>query len=340
MTLLTEPTGHAAILRASVPRGLRRLYQANLIAQIGIVVTGGIVRLTGSGLGCPTWPECVDGSLTPTAVQEEEALNKAIEFGNRLLTFVLAALAIAAVIATIVWFRRQRARGLPRRKSLLALAAIPLIGTIIQAVVGGITVLTGLSPYAVAAHFLISIVIIAGTLVLVVESGPGRFVLTHRLPVLVRVLGVALFVTSAVVVVLGVIVTGSGPHSGDAGVDSRFPIDPRLISWLHADAVWLFLGLLAGLLVALHVLHAPRALLRRVWILGAISLTQGAIGYLQYFTGLPWITVAFHMLGACLVWAATVWVLLGVLRFDSGPVATSVTQTDQWQQQGIAATDR
>jgi len=320
-----------------VPRKLRRLYQANLVAQIGIVVTGGIVRLTGSGLGCPTWPECVDGSITPTSVQDESTLAKAVEFGNRLLTFVLAALAIAAVIATIVWLRRQRDRMYDRRRGLLVLSAIPLVGTVIQAVVGGITVLTGLSPYAVAAHFLISIAIIAGTVVLVVESGPGRILLPTPLPRLVRILGIAMAVTSAVVVVLGVIVTGSGPHSGDAGVDSRFPIDPRLISWLHADAVWLFLGLLAGLIVALHVLRAPRALTKRVWILGVISLAQGLIGYVQYFTGLPWVAVAFHMLGACLVWATTVWVLLGILRSDSSATAK---RTGPQQRLETAAKDR
>lgn len=340
MTLVTEPIGHAVAHGTQVSRRLRRLYQANLIAQIAIVVTGGIVRLTGSGLGCPTWPECVDGSLTPTSAQDEDVLAKAIEFGNRLLTFVLAGLAIAAVISTFVWLRRQRARGLPRRPGLLALAAIPLVGTVIQSVVGGITVLTGLSPYAVAGHFLISIVIIAGTLTLVVDTGPGRVLLARPLPMLVRVLAVGLFITSAVVIVLGVIVTGSGPHSGDAGIDARFPIDPRFISWMHADAVWLFLGLIAGLLVALHVLHSPRTLLRRIWILAAVSLAQGAIGYLQYFTGLPWVTVAFHLLGACLVWAATVWVLLGVLRSNSGKSPAVPTQTDRQQQQGIAAISR
>jgi cytochrome c oxidase assembly protein subunit 15 len=256
----------------------------------------------------------VDGSITPTSVQEESSLAKAVEFGNRLLTFVLAALAIAAVVATIVWIRRQRARRSPQGWGLLGLAAIPLIGTVIQSIVGGITVLTGLSPYAVAAHFLISIAIIAGTVALVVESGPGRILLATPLPVLVRTLVAALALTSAVVVVLGVIVTGSGPHSGDAGVDSRFPIDPRLISWLHADAVWLFLGLIFGLIVAFHVLRVPRSLTTRVWILGALSLSQGAIGYVQYFTGLPWIAVALHMLGACLVWAATIWVVLGASR--------------------------
>jgi len=314
VTALAESPHQSVNPGTSVPRKLRRLYQANLIAQIGIVVTGGIVRLTGSGLGCPTWPECVDGSITPTSVQEESSLAKAVEFGNRLLTFVLAALAIAAVVATIVWIRRQRARRSPQGWGLLGLAAIPLIGTVIQSIVGGITVLTGLSPYAVAAHFLISIAIIAGTVALVVESGPGRILLATPLPVLVRTLVAALALTSAVVVVLGVIVTGSGPHSGDAGVDSRFPIDPRLISWLHADAVWLFLGLIFGLIVAFHVLRVPRSLTTRVWILGALSLSQGAIGYVQYFTGLPWIAVALHMLGACLVWAATIWVVLGASR--------------------------
>lgn len=301
-----------------VSRIVRRIYQANLVAQIGIVVTGGLVRLTGSGLGCPTWPECVDGSITPTSAQEESIGHKAIEFGNRLLTFVLAALAIAAIVATIVWWRRQRRLGRVYPRRLLFWAAIPLVGTIIQAALGGVTVLTGLSPYAVGAHFLVSMLIIAGCVVLVVRSSElvpgGHYRPTLEMPAAVRWLCAALLVSSAVVVVLGVIVTGSGPHSGDSGVDSRFPIDPRTISWLHADSVWLFLGLLIGMIVAVGLVRAPRVLQKRVWILTGVSLAQGAIGYVQYFTGVPWPPVALHMLGACVVWAMTVWLFLGVRR--------------------------
>jgi heme a synthase len=297
----------------ATPRGLRRLYVANLVAQIGIVVTGGIVRLTGSGLGCPTWPECVDGSLTPTSAQEEPTWHKAIEFGNRLLTFVLAALAVAAVVATVVWFRRMRAQGRPGRPALLALAAVPLAGTVVQAVLGGITVLTGLNPVMVAAHFLVSMLIIGGCVILVVRAGEsGDVQAGYLVAAPFRVLVRSLVGVTAVVVVLGVVVTGSGPHAGDSEVASRFPIDPRTAAWLHADAVWLFLGLLAGLLVASALTQRPQPLTRRAWVLGAVAIAQGVVGYAQFATGLPAALVAIHMLGASLTWAGAIWLWLGI----------------------------
>ncbi len=303
---------------ARAPRWLRGIFIANLVAQIGIVVTGGIVRLTGSGLGCPTWPECVDGSLVPTSRQEEE-WHKYVEFGNRLLTFVLAALAIAAIAGAFVWWRRQRRAGADARGPLLALAAIPIVGTVVQAVLGGITVLTGLNPWAVSAHFLVSIAIIAGCTVLVARSGePGDQPVTQLVRTEVRLLAWALLAVTAVVVVLGVIVTGSGPHSGDAGIDSRLPVDPRTVSWLHADAVLLFLGLTIGLLVALRVTRAPARAMRLTLTLLAVALAQGVVGYAQYFTGLPWALVAVHMLGACLVWMLAVFVVLSMR--SRGPV--------------------
>ena len=165
-----RPPTHLTDGRA--PRWLRGIFIANLVAQIGIVVTGGIVRLTGSGLGCPTWPECAEGSYIPTS-RQEESWHKYVEFGNRLLTFVLAALAVAAIVGALAWWRRQRRDGVGRG-AVLALAAIPLVGTVVQAVRGGITVLTGLNPWAVSAHFLVSMAIIAGCVVLVVRAGePG-----------------------------------------------------------------------------------------------------------------------------------------------------------------------
>lgn len=298
---------------SAVPRGLRRLYIANLIAQIGIVITGGIVRITGSGLGCPTWPECVEGSLTPTSAQEESTWHRALEFGNRLLTFVLAALAIAAVVATIIWLRRRRASGSAGRPVLLALAAIPLIGTVAQAILGGITVLTGLNPLAVAGHFLVSMAIIAGCVVLVVRAGesgdhPRCYSVATPLRVMIR----ALVSVAGVVVVLGVVVTGSGPHAGDDDVASRFPFDLRTVAWLHADAVWLFLGLLVGVIAVSWLLGWPAPVSRRAWLLAAVSVTQGAIGYAQYALGVPEVLVALHMIGACLTWAGAVWLLLGI----------------------------
>ena len=311
-TETTERPGAPTTGNARAPRWLRGIFIANLVAQIGIVVTGGIVRLTGSGLGCPTWPECAEGSLVPTSRQEEE-WHKYVEFGNRLLTFVLAALAIAAIAGAFAWWRRQRRKGSDARGPVLALAAIPLLGTVVQAVLGGITVLTGLNPWAVSAHFLVSIAIIAGCTVLVVRSGePGDQPVTRVVRGEVRLLSWALLAVTAVVVVLGVIVTGSGPHSGDAGIDSRLPVDPRTVSWLHADAVLLFLGLTVGLLVALRVTHAPRRAMRTTLTLLVVALAQGIVGYAQYFSGLPWVLVAIHMLGACLVWMLAVFVVLSM----------------------------
>lgn len=308
----TERPDATTSVSARAPRALRAIFIANLVAQIGIVVTGGIVRLTGSGLGCPTWPECVEGSYVPTS-RQEEAWHKYVEFGNRLLTFVLAALAIAAIVGAFAWWRRQRRSGGVARGPVLALAAIPLVGTVVQAVLGGITVLTGLNPWAVAAHFLVSIAIIGGCVVLVVRSGePGDLPVTRLVRPEVRLLAWALLVVTAVVVVLGVIVTGSGPHSGDAGTEARFGVDPRTIAWLHADAVLLFLGLTVGLLVALRVTHAPGRAMRTTLTLLLVSLAQGLIGYAQYFTGLPWVLVAVHMLGACLVWMLAVFVVLSM----------------------------
>jgi cytochrome c oxidase assembly protein subunit 15 len=314
-----------------VDRGIRRIFIANLIAQSAIVVTGAIVRITASGLGCPTWPECTPGSLVPTA-EQVESWQKFVEFGNRLLTFVLAALAIAAVVGILIQRRRWRARGLPSRRALLLLALVPLIGTIVQAVLGGITVLTGLHPATVSAHFLVSMGIIAACVALVARSGDaGDGPIIRATPALVRGLAFALVAVAAVVVFLGVLVTGTGPHSGDVGVDARFGFDFRLISWLHADAVLLFLGLLAGLIVALAILGRPQPGFRRAIGLLVIALVQGAVGYTQFFTGLPEILVIIHVVGAVLVWNFVLFIPFGLrVRLIS-------QGTDQPQLQGRAA---
>lgn len=289
-------------------RTVRGIFIANLVAQCAIVVTGAIVRLTGSGLGCPTWPECVEGSYTPTARQSQE-WHKYVEFGNRLLTFILVVLAIAAIIAALIDARSRRRSGAPRRPVLIVLACIPLIGTFAQAVLGGITVLTGLHPATVSAHFLLSMAIIAGSVSLVVRSGDaGERPLVRLVPPAVTGLAWSLTAVSALVVILGVLVTGSGPHSGDAESENRFSLDPRMISWLHADVVLLFLGLLVGLIVALHVTGAPLRGRRRAWLLLGIAVAQGALGYTQYFTGLPEVLVMIHVLGSTLVWTAALFI--------------------------------
>jgi len=280
------------------------VYIANLVVQAGIILTGAIVRITGSGLGCPTWPECVEGSLVPTSTQME-SWNKYVEFGNRLLTFVLAIAAILAVVAALTDRARRRRLGLPGRRVLTLLAFVPIAGTVVQAVLGGITVLTGLNPFTVAAHFLVSIALVAACVALVVRSGePGDAPVTWLVPSAVRYLTWAVLAATLAVVVLGVVTTGSGPHSGDSDVLVRFNLDLRTIAWLHADSVLLFLGLTIGLIVAAKVSHAPASLIKRTTLLLSIALVQGVVGYTQFFTGLPELLVAIHVLGAIAVWIA------------------------------------
>ena len=298
----TSPT--AVPVPVTVP--IRRIFAANLVAQVGIVITGGLVRVTGSGLGCPTWPECVDGSLVPVAGQSE-AFHKYIEFGNRTLTFVLGVLAIAALVGA--WRMRSRwlAQGVAPRRPILWLAAVPLAGTAAQAVLGGITVLTGLNPLTVASHFLLSMVVIAGCVVLVRRAAePDDLPLVALVPGSLRVLSRVLIAVCAAVLVLGTVVTGTGPHSGDADVAHRLPFDLRTVAWLHADTVMLFVGLTVAMWLALRLIDGPQRAYFWAHVLMALTVVQGIVGYTQWFTGVPWALVAVHMLLACLIWVSVV----------------------------------
>ena len=290
------------------PRWMRAIFIANLVAQSGIIVTGAVVRLTGSGLGCPTWPQCVEGSYTPT-IRQEEGIHKYIEFGNRLLTFVLVIIAIAVLVAIVVNARSRRRAGIPQRRGIIILAIIPFVGTAAQAVLGGITVLTGLDPTIVAAHFLVSIALVTAAVALVARSGDlGDQPIVYLAPKPVRFLTWLLVGVAAVVVVLGVVTTGSGPHSGDAESEARFSFDPQTVAWMHADSVFLFIGLLIGLIVALRLFKSTKSMRRRTVILVGLTLAQGTLGYVQYFTGLPSTLVAIHVLGAVLTWSAVLFI--------------------------------
>ncbi len=278
---------------------LRSLTLANLIANVGIVVTGGAVRLTGSGMGCPTWPKCTSDSYAAT---QALGVNGAIEFGNRVLSIIVGMIAVATVLA--LWKHPSR-----------ALARWVLAGVLFQGLLGGLTVRFHLSPYFVGPHFLFSIVLIALSYFLwrrVSATASGRpaagadFAAAATEPRL-RPLAWAVTVVSAVVLVIGVIVTGSGPHSGDADA-VRTGLDPELISQLHVDAVFLFLGLTVALWFAARALSS-REVARAAAVLLGVSLSQGAIGFVQYFTNLPIVLVGLHIFGACLVWIATLAVL-------------------------------
>lgn len=287
----------------------KRVLQANVVAQAGIVVTGAIVRLTASGLGCPTWPECVNGSITPTSSQTQ-SWHKYIEFGNRMLTTVLVVVAIASIVVVRQHNRDRVQAGLDSRPLLFRLALGCFGGIFAQAILGGITVLTGLNPLTVAAHFLLSIALISLAVILLwraqENSDERKLVLSPIASRGFQVLtGLAL-----TVITIGTLVTGTGPHAGDSADITRLPFDPRIISWIHADVVLLFMGLLVGLLVALYALNAPALTKRMASITLAVGLGQGLIGYVQYFTSLPWILVAFHVAGACILWIATLRLLL------------------------------
>ena len=290
------------------PRWIRVIFIANLVAQAGIIVTGAVVRLTGSGLGCPTWPQCVEGSYTPT-VRQEEGIHKVIEFGNRLLTFVVVLIAIAVLVAVIANAVARKRAGVPQRRAIIILAIIPFIGTAAQAVLGGITVLTGLNPLIVSAHFLVSMGLVTAAVALVARSGdPGDQPIVYLAPRPVRFLTWLLVGVAAVVVVLGVVVTGSGPHSGDAETESRFSFDPQSVAVLHTHFVFLFIGLLIGLIVTLMLFKSTGSMRKRTVALIALTLAQGPIGYVQYFTGLPSALVAVHVLGAVLTWIAVLFI--------------------------------
>jgi len=277
------------------------ILRANLVAQAAIVVTGALVRVTSSGLGCPTWPECVPGSITPTSNQTQ-SWHKYVEFGNRMLTAALMLIALATVI-TVVLINRQRVRaGLVKRKNLTKLAVGIVLGIFAQAVLGGITVLTHLNPLTVAAHFLVSMILIAVSVALLVRASESDDAVQTAVAKPVRYLIQAITALALLIIVLGTLVTGTGPHAGDTADVPRIKIDPVTITHVHATAVQLFFGLIIGLIVAVLANNSPRIFLKRALIVLAVSLGQGIIGYIQYFTGLPWVLVAVHVLGACLLW--------------------------------------
>ncbi len=264
--------------------------------QSALIVTGGSVRLTGSGLGCPTWPECTPGSYVPVANQAEGQLHAWIEFGNRLLTFVLLICALA-----VVTFSVRVSKNAANKERVRSLAALQILGIFGQGMLGGVTVLTELHPLTVAAHYLLSILLIAGAISLryeligtPVEKTTG--LISFLIPIFVWL--------AFLVLVAGTIVTGSGPHAGDEKAQ-RFGFDPQVVSWLHADLVIALIVLAVMLLLIAHQ-SGMSLLVRRIGVFLLIAFSQGVIGYIQYFTGLPEALVAAHLIGSTLVWGS-VW---------------------------------
>jgi len=286
--------------RRPSPTAVRRAFLAALVMNTVIVVTGGAVRLTASGLGCPTFPRCTDDSLVVT---REMGAHGVIEFGNRLLTFVLTAAVLAAVV--VAW----RAR----RRDLLRPALLLFAGILAQALLGGVTVLTGLNPVTVMAHFLLSMGLIAVAVLAHDRAGAaaaGDDPEHDGVRGEIRLGAWLLTAAVAMVLVLGTTVTGTGPHSGDKEAADRLPFDLETVTQIHADLVFVVVGLTIGLLLAVRASGTPGPLAGHLRVLLGVVLVQGGVGYAQYVTDLPVLLVGVHVLGACLVWIGTVRTLL------------------------------
>ena len=297
-TPLDRPDSLRGRLLATLRRNGRAVLIANVVAQIGIIVTGGAVRLTASGLGCSEWPMCTPGRFTPQ-YHPESSFHPFVEFGNRTMSGVLTI--IGVLVLVLVWTSRNRS------EAFRWLGVLPLAGVLAQAVIGGVVVLLDLDPRWVSLHFVVSaaLVWLSAYLLHRWSEGDGAPVPVAGRPVTAAGWGVAALLVP--VVVLGVLVTGSGPHSGDEEVGYRFALDPLAITRVHSAAVWLFVAAVLVLVVLLlRTATSPQvaAARRAALVLVVVTLLQGAIGYTQYFTGLPALLVGVHMLGAgLLVWA-------------------------------------
>jgi cytochrome c oxidase assembly protein subunit 15 len=273
-----------------------------LFLQAALVVTGGAVRLTGSGLGCPTWPECTPGSYTPVPHQAEPVLNVWIEFGNRMLTFALVIASLVLIVCVLKSGRRD----------LRSLAMGQFLGIFGQGILGGITVLTGLHPITVALHLLLSMVLIAGaTSIHIRRFEPSINIESGKLTRSLARLHVSIMF---LVMILGTVVTGSGPHAGDAQAE-RFTFDIRTVAILHADFVIFLFGITIAFFVAVGTSAQTKIKLRTFTI---IALAQGIIGYVQYFLGVPALIVGLHLLGAAVLWISAWRVFLSSrIRMDA-----------------------
>lgn len=264
----------------------------SLIANAAIIVSGALVRLTGSGLGCPTWPRCTEDSYTPHAAL---GYHSYIEFGNRLVTFVVGAAVILSLLSILRSSVRTRLR--------VRLAAFIALGVPLQAVIGGISVQTDLNPWVVGLHFVLSAVMVAlaAWLVFDLSSEYGASdSLTSRLTLFA-------YVVLCASIYLGTVVTGAGPHAGDAEA-LRNGLDPTTWSRFHSMSMWLFIAIM---LVLLRRLWTHPAKKRAITVL-VVTLAQGGIGYAQYFTGLPVPLVILHLAGATILLIVTTWFVAAV----------------------------
>nr|WP_232006640.1 heme A synthase [Mycobacterium sp. 1245805.9] len=271
-----------------------------ILSQGGIAVTGAIVRVTASGLGCPTWPQCFPGSFTPVAVAEVPRIHQAVEFGNRMITFAVVITAALAVLAV------TRAR---RRTEVLVYAWLMPVSTVVQAVIGGVTVRTGLLWWTVAVHLLTSMTMVWLSVLLYVKVGePDNGVVHYAVARPLRALTALSAVNLAAVLITGTLVTAAGPHAGDRSPSRTVPrLKVEITTLVHAHSSLLvsYLTLLVGLGFGLLAVGAGRAIRLRLGVLVALVCAQAAVGTTQYYTGVPAALVAVHVAGAAACTAAT-----------------------------------
>ncbi|OBG34663.1 hypothetical protein A5673_21585 [Mycobacterium sp. E3198] len=281
-------------------RAQRAVAALVILTQGGIAVTGAIVRVTASGLGCPTWPQCFPGSFTPVAHAEVPRIHQAVEFGNRMVTFAVVIAAALAVLAV------TRAR---RRREVLVYAWLMPVSTVVQAVIGGITVRTGLLWWTVAIHLLTSMTMVWLSVLLYVKVGePDDGVVRNRVARPLRALTALSAVNLAAVLVTGTLVTAAGPHAGDRSPSRTVPrLEVEITTLVHAHSSLLvaYLALLVGLGFGLLAVDAARSIRLRLGVLVALVCAQAAVGTAQYFTGVPAALVAVHVAGAAACTAAT-----------------------------------
>ena len=306
---LRNPLSFIAARWTPEPRTVQRSALSALVMSVVIVVTGGAVRLTGSGLGCPTWPKCTANSLAPTG---EMNFHSAIEFGNRMLTYVLC----AAIGWAIVAARSEK----PYRRSLTRLGWAQFWLVMGNAVLGGIVVLVGLNPYTVAAHFLLASALIAVAVVMWQRTREGDGAPRPLVGKPVQQMVWFLVLATVLLIAVGTVVTGAGPHAGDSKEVERIPIDWETVAKLHAVLAWIVVTLTFALWFVLKAVDAPRDPLARTRELFLVLLAQGVIGYVQYFTHLPEVLVGLHMLGSGLIW---IWVLRVLLALRERPEAVA-----------------
>ncbi|MFE3259298.1 heme A synthase [Nocardia sp. NPDC059091] len=271
-----------------------------ILSQAGISVTGAVVRVTASGLGCPTWPQCFPGSFVPTAVAEVPVLHQVVEFSNRMLTFVVSLAAAAIVLAV------TRAR---RRREVQVYAWLMPGGTVLQAVIGGITVRTGLLWWTVAVHLLASMLMVwLATLLWAKVGEPDDGIDTVQVPKPLRLLTALSGLALTGTLIAGTLVTGAGPHAGDKSVEKpveRLQVEIVTLVHLHAELLVAYLALLVGLACGLAAVGMNKTIRNRLILVIALVCSQALVGIVQYFTHVPAALVAVHVGGAAACTAAT-----------------------------------